>query len=139
MNILKPLIMTGFFALVLSTSCKKAIEKKVEEKIMDAITTGEWIVEQYKEGENNLSNLFLYYHFKFNSDGTLTGTENGNATDGTWDPNTTDFTILTDFPTAVDPLKKLNGLWKIKDSDWDYVKAEMQTDNGTKLLILRKK
>lgn len=139
MNRLKPLIMTGFFALVLSTSCKKAIEKKVEEKIMGAITTGEWIVEQYKEGENNLSNLFLNYYFKFNSNGTLTGTIKSTATDGTWEPNKTDFTIFTDFPTAVDPLKKLNGLWKIKDSDWDYVKAEMQTTDGIKLLILRKK
>ena len=106
---------------------------------MGAITTGEWIVEQYKEGENNLSNLFLNYYFKFNSDGTLKGTVNGTVTDGTWDPNTTDFTIFTDFPTAADPLKKLNGLWKIKDSDWDYVKAEMKTDSGTKFLILRKK
>jgi hypothetical protein len=114
--------MTGFFALVLSTSCKKAIEKKVEEKIMGAITTGEWIVEQYKEGENNLSNLFLNYYFKFNSDGTLTGTVNGAATDGTWDPNTTDFTIFTDFPTAVDPLKKL-GLCKSRNENrqWNQV------------------
>jgi hypothetical protein len=139
MNKLKPLILTGFLALILSTSCKKAIEKKVEEKIMNAITSGEWIVEQYKEGDSNLSNLFLNYYFKFDSNRTLTGTVNGVATDGSWEPNTNDFTIFTDFPTATDPLKKLNGLWKIKDSDWDYVKAEMKTDNGTKLLILRKK
>jgi hypothetical protein len=139
MNILKPLILTGFFALMLSTSCKKAIEKKVEDMVMDAITSGEWIVEQYKEGDANISNLFLNYYFKFNSNGTITGTINGSASDGTWEPNTTDFTIFTDFPTATDPVKKLNGLWKIKDSDWDYVKAEMPTANGTKLLILRKK
>ena len=139
MNKLKPLILAGFLALVLSTSCKKAIEKKVQDMVMNAITSGEWIVEQYKEGDTNLSNLFLNYSFKFNSNGTLIGTLNGTATEGTWEPNTTDFTIFTDFPTAGDPVKKLNGLWKIKDSDWDYVKAEMKTDNGTKLLILRKK
>jgi hypothetical protein len=139
MNKLKPLILAGFLALVLSTSCKKTIEKKVQDMVMNAITSGEWIVEQYKEGDNNLSNLFLNYAFKFNSNGTLIGAINGTPTEGTWQPNTTDFTIFTDFPTATDPIKKLNGLWKIKDSDWDYVKAEMQTDNGTKLLVLRKK
>jgi hypothetical protein len=135
MNKLKPLILAGFLALILTTSCKKTIEKKVQDMVMNAITSGEWIVEQYKEGDNNLSN----HSFKFNSNGTLIGAINGTATEGTWQPNTTDFTIFTDFPTAGDPIKKLNGLWKIKDSDWDYVKADMQTDNGTKLLVLRKK
>ncbi|SEN75716.1 hypothetical protein [Niastella yeongjuensis] len=138
MKLLKPLILVGCLAL-LSTSCKKAIEKKVQDLVMDAITHGEWIVEQYFEGTNNLSSQFLDYRFKFNEDGTLTGTANSSSTDGTWKPNVTDYTITADFPTAVDPLKKLNGLWKIKDSDWDYVKAEMQTTDGTRLLILRKK
>ncbi len=35
-------------------SCKKAVEKKVQDMVMDAITNGEWIVEQYLEGETNL-------------------------------------------------------------------------------------
>lgn len=139
MNQLKPLIVTGFLALLFSMSCRKAIEKKVENMIMDAITNGEWVVEQYFEGENNLSSQFLDYSFKFDSNGTLTGTIGSTATKGTWVPNTSDYTITSDFPTAGDPLKKLNGLWKIKDSYWDFVKAEMATPDGTKLLMLRKK
>jgi hypothetical protein len=139
MNKLKPLILTGFIALLFSASCKKAIEKKAQDMVMEAITSGEWIVEQYFEGSNNLSNQFQDYYFRFNSDGTLTGTVNSNVTNGTWTPNISDYTINSEFPTAVDPLKKLNGVWKLKDSDWDYVKAEMTTSDGTKLLILRKK
>jgi hypothetical protein len=139
MNKLKPLILTGCLTLLFSMSCKKVIEKKVQDMVMDAITNGEWIVEQYFEGDVNLSSEFLNYSFKFNSNGTLTGTVGSTATDGTWVPNTTDYTIVTDFPTAGDPLKKMNGLWKIKDSYWDYVKAEMTTSNGIKLLKLRKK
>jgi hypothetical protein len=138
MRILKPLILVGCLTL-LTMSCKKAIEKKAQDIVMDAITHGEWIVEQYIEGSNNLSSQFLDYRFKFNEDGTLSGTANSISTDGTWAPNVSDYTITSDFPTAADPLKKLNGLWKIKDSDWDYVKAEMLTPDGTKLLILRKK
>ena len=139
MKKLQPLILTGCFALFISMSCKKAIEKKAQDMIMDAITNGEWIVEQYYEGSNNLSNQFLNYYFKFSSDGTLTGTINSTVTNGTWATNTSEYTITSDFPTATDPLKKLNGLWKIKDSYWDYVKAERATVNGTDTLKLRKK
>ncbi|MBO9198946.1 MULTISPECIES: hypothetical protein [Niastella] len=138
MNKLKPLVLAGFLALF-SMSCKKIIEKKVQDMVMDAITHGEWIVEQYFEDSNNLSSQFLDYRFKFNEDGTLIGTTSSGSTDGTWAPNLSDYTITSDFPTAADPLKKLNGLWKIKDSGWDYVKAEMSTPDGTRLLTLRKK
>lgn len=107
--------------------------------LMDAITNGTWIVEQYIEGSNNISNQFLNYTFQFYSNGTVTGTINSTATDGTWVGNISDYTITSEFPSADDPVKKLNGVWKIKDSDWDYVKAEMTTSNGTNTLTLRKK
>jgi len=135
----QPLILTGVFALFISMSCKKAVEKKAQDMIMDAITNGEWIVEQYFEGGNNISNQFLDYSFRFYSDGTVTGTKNSTATNGTWVTNATEYTIYSNFPEATDPLKKLNGLWKIKDSYWDFVKAEMATSNGTNVLMLRKK
>ena len=136
---LKPLVLTGFFALLFTLSCKKAIEKKAQNEIMDAITNGEWIVEQYIESGNNISIQFLNYSFKFNSNGTVTGTINSTSTNGTWAGNATDYTITAEFPSAGDPLKKLNGLWKMKDSYWDYVKAEMTTSNGMNVLTLRKK
>jgi hypothetical protein len=139
MKILKPLIVTGCIALLFSMSCKKAIEKKAQDMVMDAMTNGEWIVEQYMEGSNNISSQFLNYYFKFNSNGTVTGTINSTSTEGTWTGNATDYTITSDFPSAGDPLKKLNGVWKIKDSYWDYVKAEMPTSGGTNVLTLRKK
>ena len=139
MKKLQPLILTGCLALFISMSCKKAIEKKAQDMIMDAITNGEWIVEQYFEGGNNMSGQFLNYTFRFYENGTLTGTMSNTVTNGTWAPNTTEYTITSEFPTAADPLKKLNGLWKIKDSYWDFVKAERATSNGTDILMLRKK
>jgi hypothetical protein len=139
MNKRLPLVVAGFFALIVSMSCKKAIEKKAQNMIMDAITNGVWIVEQYYEGSNNISSQFLNYNFQFYENGTVTGSINGTVTSGTWVPNASDYTINSQFPSAGDPIKKLNGLWKIKDSDWDYVKAEMVTANGTNVLYLRKK
>jgi hypothetical protein len=137
MNRLKPLILTGLIACCMS--CKKAIEKKAQDMIMDAMTNGEWIVEQYLEGSNNISSQFQNYYFKFNSNGTVTGTINSNSTNGTWVGNPSDYTITSEFPSAGDPLKKLNGVWKMKDSYWDFVKAEMATASGTNVLMLRKK
>ena len=134
-----PLIIAGCFALVASFSCKKAIEKKEEQMVMDAITNGVWIVQQYIEGPNNISNQFLNYTFQFYANGTVTGNIDSSSTSGTWAGNVSDYTITSQFPSAGDPLKKLNGVWKIKDSGMDFVKAEMTTSAGLCQLSLVKK
>lgn len=134
-----PLRLILILLLVVPFGCKKIIEKKKESMMMDAITNGQWIVEQYFENTTNLSGDFLHYEFQFYKDYSVKSTKEGNAVSGTWQPDTEHMTIVADFPSAVDPLKKFNGLWKIKDSEWTYVKAEMITDSGKKTLHLRKK
>jgi hypothetical protein len=139
MNRILPLITAGCFALLLSLSCKKAIEDKKKDLIIEAMTNGVWIVEQYFEGTNNISNDFLYYEFRFYENGTVTGTKNAEVTHGSWEGNATNYSITSQFPTATDPIKKLNGVWLIKDSYWNYVEAEMTTSTGINLLRLIKK
>jgi hypothetical protein len=133
-----PLSLFFVFVLFSMLSCKKAIEKKKQEMVMDAITNGTWIIEQYLEGTTNVTGDFLDYNFQFFKDGTVTGTLSGNATSGTWSGNVSNYSITSQFPSATDPIKKLNGVWIIKDSYWDYVKAEMNTANGMNVLFLRK-
>jgi hypothetical protein len=106
---------------------------------MDVITNGVWIVQQYIEGPNNISSQFLNYTFQFYANGTVTGNIDSSATSGTWAGNISDYTITSEFPSAGDPLKKLNGVWKIKDSGLDFVKAEMTTSAGLCRLSLVKK
>jgi hypothetical protein len=135
----KYLLLIFVATLFISGSCKRAIEKKKEDLIMKAITDGVWIVEQYFEGANNITSEFLNYDFRFYENWSVTGTK-GTVTDtGTWSGNTSNYSITSQFPTANDPVKKLNGVWKIKDSYWDYVKAEMTTGSGINVLYLRKK
>lgn len=129
------LLLLGFSTL----SCKKAIEEKKQDLVMKAITDGIWVVEQYFEGTNNISNDFLNYDFKFNTDGSVTGTKAGNTTTGTWAGNISNYSITSNFPAAADPVLKLNGIWKLTDSYWDYVEAEMTTPAGKNILHLRKK
>lgn len=106
---------------------------------MKAITDGIWTVEKYLEGSNNITADFSDYDFKFNSDGSVTGTRAGSTSTGTWAGNISNYSITSNFPTAPDPVIKLNGVWKLTDSYWDYVEAEMTTGAGTNILHLRKK
>jgi hypothetical protein len=134
-----PLIIAGCCMLFATCSCKKAIEDKKREIMMDAMTSGVWIVEQFFEGATNISSEFLFYEFRFYENGTITSTKGNTITNGTWADDISNFSITSQFPDATDALKKLNGVWKIKDSYWDYVKAEMQTPGGINVLHLRKK
>lgn len=136
----KPLPLTLVCAafIFISFSCKKLVEKKQEQMIMEAITNGTWMVEQFMEGTTNVTYTFLDYNFQFYKNGTVTGTYDGNSTTGTWSGDASNYSITSQFPGATDPLKKLNGVWKIKDSYWDFVKAEMNTSNGINIVRLRK-
>ncbi len=127
------------FLLLGFVSCKKAIENKKEDLVVDAMTDGVWIVEQYFENSVNISNDFLNYDFQFYKDGTVKGTKAGNISNGTWTGSASTYTITSNFPGASDPVLKLNGSWKITDSYWDYVEAEMPTASGKNILHLRKK
>lgn len=136
----KLLLLTSLFIATGSLlSCKKAIEQKKEDIVVDAITNGIWVVEQYIENSVNISNDFLDYDFQFFKDGTVKGSKSGNISNGTWTGSASNYTITSNFPGASDPVLKLNGSWKITDSYWDYVEAEMTTPSGKNILHLRKK
>jgi hypothetical protein len=105
---------------------------------MDIITNGNWYVEQYIQDSANVTSDFLNYVFRFHEDRTVTGTLDTEVFNGTWEENISDISITSQFPTAPDPVKKLNGRWKLKDSSKEFVKAEMYTATGKNLLLLRK-
>lgn len=127
------------FLLVLNLSCKKAVQNKQEDLIVKAITDGIWKVDQYLEASTDITSDFLNYDFKFNADGTVTGTRSGIVSNGTWNGDAATYSISSNFPAAGAPLQKLNGSWKITDSYWDYVEAEMTVATGKNILHLRKK
>jgi hypothetical protein len=136
---MKKLIPFIAFLLVALSSCQKLIDKKKEEAAMNIITNGVWYVEQYFENTDNVTSGFLNYTFQFKADGTVSGTNGSDNASGTWKATITDQSITSDFPTAVDPIKKLNGVWKITDSYSNYVEAEMTVASGKNYLHLRKK
>lgn len=121
-------------------SCKKAIENKQREILIDAITNGEWQVQQFIEGSVDITSQFYGYTFQFAEQGGVQAKYIGSVfANGTWVGDVNNYTITSQFPSATDPLQKLNGIWKLTDTYWDYVEAEMAIGTGKNILHLRKK
>ena len=122
-----------------SLSCKKAIENKQRDILIDAITNGEWQIHKYVEDNVDITFQFYGYKFQFHEQGTVQAKYSGIIEDGTWVGDINNYTITSQFPSAQPPLSKLNGIWKLTDSYWDYVEAEMTTASGKNILHLIKK
>lgn len=120
-------------------SCKKAIDKKKEDLVIAAMTSGRWYVQEYLVGSTNVTAEFDGYEFQFYSDGKVDGIKSASTTSGTWLGDAANSTISSNFPGAPTPLSRLNGLWKITDNDWVYVYAYLTIGSETNYLKLRKK
>lgn len=107
--------------------------------LMDAITNGEWQVHRFLEESADITLQFYGYRFQFHEAGSVDAKFFGLVESGTWAGDVNNLTITSQFPSAGDPLKKLNGVWKLTDSYWDYVEAEMVTSTGKNILHLIKK
>ena len=125
---------------MLSFSCKKTIQQQEENIIVNAVTSGHWYVELYKQDSVDITNDFLGYEFQFYKNNNVDGIKNSVTTTGTWSTDINAYTITSAFPAnASDTLKLLNYTWKITDSYLDYVEAKTTTSNGDNILHLRKK
>jgi hypothetical protein len=123
---------------MLFSSCEKVIENKQQNLLLELMTNGQWHVEIYKEGTVLLTDDFLNYNFQFKEDGSVFGTNNIITETGTWVGDIQNYSITSNFPYAIYPLKKLNGIWKLTDSNAEFVRAEMNTAQGKNILHLRK-
>jgi hypothetical protein len=136
MRILRIYLAVG--VLLLASSCKKVIEDQQRKAVMSFITSGSWVVASYLVDTASITSQFDGYTFKFEESGKVTG-DNGSVIEtGTWVGEVSDYSITSEFPSAGDPLKKLNGHWIIKDSGLTFVKADLKTDSATMHLHLTK-
>jgi hypothetical protein len=125
-------------------SCKKAIQKTqeqiAEDIIVTAMTDGRWTVTVYNDGADLLGE-FTGYEFQFKKDRTVDAIK-GTATEstGVWQGDGLKREITSDYPnTASQTLQRLDGLWKIVDNNWTWVKATQTINGKLTTLELRKK
>lgn len=135
---MKKLVCIGIAACLL-VACKKAIEQKKEEVILDAMTNGQWYIFSFKEGSADITASFSPYTFQFYRNGKLSGFTSTTEDKGSWIGDVNALTIATDFPAATEPIIKLNAVWKITNNSWDYVKAESTVEGQKNLMHLKKK
>lgn len=131
------LLILLFTPLLISISCKKAIDRKKEQIVIAAVTDGRWVVTQFSNNGTDITSNFVGYEFQFYQAGTVDAFWSVNKNTGTWTADISVYTITANFQQANDTLQQLNEVWKVTDSDWDYVRASGA--NGTKMLYLKKK
>ncbi|RYY55157.1 MAG: hypothetical protein EOO09_11640 [Chitinophagaceae bacterium] len=125
--------------LSLAPSCKKAIEKKKENIIVSAMTSGQWKVASFVSNGTDRTAEFAGYSFKYYEDRTVDAINSGTVEKkGTWAENVDRLEILANFPSAANPILQINGNWKINRTDWTFVEATLVSDASTTTMRLEK-
>lgn len=120
--------------LFILTGCKKTIKKAqeqiAEDLIVKAMTDGRWLVTAYTDG-TDYKPEFDGYEFQFKSNRTVDAIKNtATESTGNWQGDGYAMTINSSFPvSSPTTLQRLNGIWKIVNNSWTWVKAT-QTING---------
>ncbi|MFT4015674.1 MAG: hypothetical protein QM668_01815 [Agriterribacter sp.] len=127
-------------AISASISCKKIKEEIGTQYIIKVMTDGKWIVEKFTENEtDDVTAMFEGYEFQFTADGKVFGYKSNGEQQGTWVGNTNDLTITANFSGVDDPLKKLNGVWKISNNTTKSLNATPFNSSRVAFLKLVKK
>lgn len=126
--------------VALITGCKKLIEKKAEDAILNAMTSGDWIVKSFTSNGTDMTADFSPYQFRYFTNYTVDAINNGSVEKtGTWQGDANAMTISANFTNATNPLLLLNGTWQITDNSWTYVVATMTVGTEVRTLRLEKK
>ncbi|MBK8090193.1 MAG: hypothetical protein IPK31_21070 [Chitinophagaceae bacterium] len=133
-----------FLCFAFLAGCKKAIQKTkeqvAEELIVTAMTDGKWTVTVYTDGTDYKPD-FDPYEFQFKTNRTVDAINGGSVeSNGTWQGDGYAMTISSNFSaSSTITLQRLNGLWKIVDNTWTWVKATQTINGKLTTLELRKK
>jgi hypothetical protein len=129
-------LLIGFLSIA---ACKKAIEEKKQDLIVQAMTNGRWLVQEFRENNVDVSANFQGYEFQFYDNGKVDGITGTATTSGTWVGNISNLTISASFPAGNVTLVKLNAVWNVVDNSFDYVKAQTTVNGVSKYMYLKKK
>jgi hypothetical protein len=123
--------MNRFFLFILPilmlcsvAACKKTVEKKAEDYIIEIMTDGRWYMYDYRADGLDYTFLFSGYEFQFHDNETVDAIKGLSVSTGSWKGDIINYTITANFPSATEPLSRLNNTWKITDSYINAVFAE---------------
>ena len=121
-------------------SCKKTIEEIQTNAVIQAMTSGQWKMVNFKIGTTDHTSEFAPYAFQFHANYTVDAIKNSAVeASGNWNASAENKTITSNFsPSATNPLPYLNGTWKITNNSWTYVEANQEVNGTTRFLRLEK-
>jgi hypothetical protein len=135
---MKPLT-AALLLLVLSTGCKKYVEKQAQNALVYAMVNGQWTVTSFVQNGTTITTDFDGYSFKYYENKTVDAIKNGTVQKtGNWDGNIDTKTTWASFTGVTQPLSLINGNWHINDSGWSFVIATQTDGTDTKTMRLDK-
>jgi hypothetical protein len=134
---MKPIVVSLLFVLLLS-GCKKAIEEKQKDLVIQAMTNGQWIITNFVYNGTTKTDDFNGYKFQYYSNKTVDAIKIGLVEKtGTWDGDALSMTTWANFDAGA-PLNMINGSWHIDNSSWTFVLASQNIGGDTKIMRLDK-
>jgi hypothetical protein len=130
------------FMLIISISvahCTKAKQDLQKSFALQVMTSGRWVVQDFKENNNDVTTAFAPYEFQFKDNGTVSAYHSGMTSDGTWLGDVAAETIYSNFPSANDTVVLLNDTWKITSNSMSMVEARPTNTMRSAYLKLVKK
>jgi hypothetical protein len=131
------LIFAGYVMVTLP-SCKKTINRQIEDYVIALLTSSNWMLQLYTEDGLNFTSDFAGYEFKFYENGRLEAIRGTSTESGTWSGNIANESFTSAFPVSGFPLNKLNQTWKITDKYVNVIFAEVQTPAGLVTIRFKK-
>jgi hypothetical protein len=133
--------MRFFICLVLvvfsAASCKKQVDAKKEDLLLQLIVSTQWEVTKYTKGTADFTGYFSPYSFQFRKDFTVDALKFGVVeTTGTWSGSIDTKSVTSNFPDPYPILSLLNGTWLITDSGFDYVESTQNVNGEHRFLRL---
>jgi len=126
-------------AISLLSGCKKTKEAIAQDLVVQAMTSGQWIITKFTQNGTDITTNFSGYKFQYFENKTVDAIKNGvKERTGNWDGNASNMTTWADFPGAPSPISLINGTWNITNTSWTYVEATQSNGVETKTLRLDK-
>ncbi len=133
---MKKLLFLFLVSFCLSAGCDKTVDKKVEDLVIQMMTTGQWSITLFKVDTVDRTSEFAGYRFQYYKNLTVDAFYNSILQkSGTWSGNAETMTTTANFPNSTEPISLINGNWLITKSGSRVVEAT-QT-NGTEVKLMR--
>ena len=120
-------------------SCKKTLEEKARDIVIDAMTSGKWEITKFTVDGINITSDFAGYSFQYHKNETVDAIKDGSIqSTGTWSGDAANMSISANFTNVSEPLLLINGTWSITNNSWTFVEAKQTIGNQVKTLRLDK-